>query len=253
MDLAQQKKNPNPLTDKLTRIRMVYSIAAAEIILLIAFIFWQPIYIRLTKGVWQRFGMHMPWTLSLDVHVTCAMIFFILITTQIILGLSQRRGNIANKIHPVLGKITLSFAPIFLAAAGWNVYARMNLEGQFDILPFTLFIATIIFIALFLLRGYLAIRKKNYLLHVDSMMGAFVLTAVAATVRFIMLIFYLIYHRLPETTDGFLLISSLALIANLALFYLLAGRIRQNIITILAMTTTVILIYSIFPWHYYAP
>lgn len=225
------------------RIRIVYAIAAIETSLLIIVVFIQPVFTRMAQNSWQRYGSLVEWTLSLDVHVALAIPFLILFMIQFSLGLLQKPGNLINKIHRTLGKIILLYTPIFLITSIWNVYVRVP-----PLLLQLLFYIVITSIAYFLIRGFIAIRQKNYLKHIDSMLGAFILSGIAATARLVYTVFYLKYGSLYVTTAAWLLITSLVLYSKLFLFYALAGRVKQNTSIILIQLLPIVLIFSFLPW-----
>lgn len=228
------------------RVRIVYGIACAETTLSIFLIFSQPMYVRVVHGIWQRWGNPFPWTLSLDVHVFTALIFLILMMWQVTLGLLQKPGNTANKIHPILGRIIFAYAVIFLSVAIWNIHVRVT-----NTLLFVVLYDVIFFIILFFINGYIAIRQKNYLKHVDSMVGVFIFSGVAAILRIIYIDFVLMYGHLPISNAFLFLITGSILVGKLFFYYALAGRLKYNIPIVFGMTASIIVIFTIFPWHLY--
>ncbi len=224
------------------RIRIVYAIAAAETSLLILLIFFQPVYMRLVYGIWDRYGSLLQWTLSLDVHVLLAIPFLLLLMMQFVLGFTQKPGHISNRFHRILGTFILLYTPIFLAVTVWNVAVRV----PYLVLQLTFYIV-IVSIVFFLIRGYRAVRNKNYLKHMDSMLGAFVLSGIAATARLVYPLYISIYGHIPLAAV-WLICTAVILYTKLFLIYALAGRLKQNILALLMQTIPIALIYIVLPW-----
>lgn len=236
MDVAQ----PMYLLTK--RVRIVYAIAAFETSLLILLVFMQPVYMKLVHGVWDRYGTQINPTLSLDVHVLFAIPFLLLVMLQIFLGFIQKPGHAANKLHRRLGSFLLLYTAVFLIITLWNLLVRID----YIVIQLGLFFI-IVYVVFFMLRGYRAIKYKDYLKHVDSMMGVFVLSGIAANSRLIGAIYLLIYGHIPNLAF-WSLISIAVIISKLLLIYALAGRLKQNILVCLMQVLPICLIYGLLPW-----
>ncbi|MCL9685642.1 DUF2306 domain-containing protein [Legionella maioricensis] len=231
-----------PMGSSNKRVRIVYAIATVETSLLILLIFMQPVYTRLVGGIWDRYGSLLKWTLSLDVHVLFAIPFLLLLILQFILGFIQKPGQVSNRIHRRLGLFILLYTPVFLAITIWNVSVRV----PYLLLQLT-FYFVIIYIVFFLIRGYRAIKNKDYLKHMDSMLGAFVLSGIAATARLVYPLYILIYGHIPISAI-WLISTAIFLYTKLFLIYALAGRLKQNILVWLMQAVPIFLIYVVLPW-----
>ena len=108
----------------------------------------------------------------------------------------------------------------------------------------------IVYMVIFLTRGYIAVRQKNYLKHMDSMLGAFIFIGIAATVRLVYFLFHVEYGYVPVSAAVLLFVSVMIIFFKLLLFYALAGRLKQNILLIAGQILTVVIIYTILPWHF---
>lgn len=246
MTLNAATEKPNNI---FARMKKVYFLATLEITLIIVLVFSRSLYHRFVYSSWELSSQHVEHVMALDCHVVTVLLFFFLMTAQIILGLFFKPGSIANKIHRLLGKILLCFSLVFIVAAAWNTATRefdntlINLTFYFDLL----------FISLFLTRGIIAIKKKDYLKHMDSMFGAYVVLGRAAIGRLLFFFLMIYYHGTDVPLSGatLMLMASLFTYLHLIIFYALAGRLKQNISLILFQLAIYGVIYTYYPWTFY--
>lgn len=232
-----------------TRMKTVYFLAALEITLIIILVFSRSLYHRFVYSNWELSSQHVEHVLALDCHVVTVLLFFFLMTAQFMLGLFLKPGSASSKIHRVLGKILLGFSIIFIAAAVWNTATRyfdntlINLTFYFDL----------VFISMFLARGVIAIKKKNYVKHMDSMLGAYVILGRAAIGRLLFFFLILYYHgkTVPLSGATLMLMASLFTYLHLIVFYALAGRLKQNFMLIAIQLAVYGVIYTYYPWTFY--
>jgi len=231
--------SPSPRSN---RVMMIYCIAAIETSLLIFSVFAQPMYSRLFQNNWIRYGTLLDWTLSLDVHVLVSVIFLLMMMLQVALGMLHASGSALGRWHRITGKILLGYSLIFFAATIWNVWDRVPI-----VLLQLNFYIVIAGLAAYFIRGLFAIRRKDYSTHIDSMIGAFVLTGVAASARLIYFLYYVVMGTTP-ISPLWLLITSSILYFKLFLIYGLAGRFKQNWKMIAIQFGLILLIYASLPW-----
>ncbi len=181
--------SPSPRSN---RVMMIYCIAAIETSLLIFSVFAQPMYSRLFQNNWIRYGTLLDWTLSLDVHVLVSVVFLLMMMLQVALGMLHASGSTLGRWHRTTGKILLGYSLIFFAATIWNVWDRVPI-----VLLQLNFYIVIAGLAAYFIRGLFAIRRKDYSTHIDSMIGAFVLTGVAASARLIYFLYYVFIGSIP--------------------------------------------------------
>lgn len=232
-----------------SRVKTVYFLAVLEITFIIVLVFSRSLYHRFVYSNWELSSQHVQHVMALDCHVVTVLLFFFLMTIQLMLGLFFKPGSIANKIHRLLGKILLGFSIIFIAAAAWNTATR-DFDNTLINLTFYL---DLIFISMFLARGVIAIVKKNYAKHMDSMLGAYVILGRAAIGRFLFFFLMLYYHDINVPLSGatLMLMASLFTYLHLIIFYALAGRLKQNIIPIVIQLAAYGIIYTYYPWTFY--
>ena len=231
--------SPSPRSN---RVMTIYCIAAIETSLLIFSIFAQPIYSRLFQNNWIRYGTLLDWTLSLDVHVLISIVFLLMMMLQVTLGMLHASGSPLGRWHRTIGKIILWSSPLFFASTIWNVWDRVPI-----VLLQLNFYIVIAGLAAYFIRGLFAIRRKDYSTHIDSMIGAFVLTGVAASARLIYFLYYVFMGTIP-ISPLWLLITSSILYFKLFLIYGLAGRLKQNWKMITIQFGLILLIYATLPW-----
>ena len=231
--------SPSPRSN---RVMMIYCIAAIETSLLIFSVFAQPMYSRLFQNNWIRYGTLLDWTLSLDVHVLVSVVFLLMMMLQVALGMLHASGSALGRWHRTTGKILLGYSLIFFAATIWNVWDRVPI-----VLLQLNFYIVIAGLAAYFIRGLFAIRRKDYSTHIDSMIGAFVLTGVAASARLIYFLYYVFMGTIP-ISPLWLLITSSILYFKLFLIYGLAGRLKQNWKMITIQFGLILLIYASLPW-----
>lgn len=227
------------------RIKIVYILAVIETSLLISLIFFQPVFTKLYTGHWNRYGMIVQETKSLNYHVLFAVPYLFFFIFQFIFGFLQNKWPLFKQLHRYWGRFILAYTPIFLILTIWNVKVRV----PYLLLELTFHI-TVINIAYFLIRGFWAIKNKKILIHVESMLGAFILSGIAATARLVYFV-YLYFFNQPPLTALWLLLASAILYLKLAFVYGLAGRLRQNYIILVCQTLPLILIYIFLPWPKY--
>ena len=236
---VKQTTTPAPRSN---RVMKIYCIAAIETSLLIFSVFAQPMYSRLFQNNWIRYGTLLDWTLSLDVHVLVSVVFLLMMMLQVALGMLHASGSALGRWHRTTGKILLGYSLIFFAATIWNVWDRVPI-----VLLQLNFYIVIAGLAAYFIRGLFAIRRKDYSTHIDSMIGAFVLTGVAASARLIYFLYYVFMGTIP-ISPLWLLITSSILYFKLFLIYGLAGRLKQNWKMITIQFGLILLIYASLPW-----
>lgn len=232
---------------KFERAKLVYSVGVIAIASLLFFVFSQAIYNRVVYGFWERYGLQLKPSLitALDIHVIISVLFMLLLSLQFFLGLSQKKGNLANRRHPVLGKTALLSAPIFLVAAAWAVQAR----AFDDLLVELALYSGLLFIGIFFVQGYLAIKQHDYMKHLDSMVSAYFLISIAGLFRFVYYLIFSVYGRCPITETALAFFSFLVLYISLFVFYALAGRLKENWLLISFQIVFYLSIFWYFPWQ----
>jgi hypothetical protein len=226
------------------RAGIVYFLALLETTFLTLLVFAKPIYDRIELGIWQRYNITLEWTLSLDLHVILASTLTLLFLFQGILIFIQKPGQI-SKLFSRFYSIIILFSLLFCIDASWNVYLRIStLERQM------VFYFLLIFVEIFLIRGYLGLKNNDYMKFLDSFIGAFILMGVAAIFRLLVPI-YILTFGLPSWTQNFqnqLLLSAGVLIyLKLFLIYAIAGRLQQNTLIVFLQAYAIILIFAFLP------
>jgi hypothetical protein len=234
--------NPMGIANK--RVGIVYFIALLETALINLLVFAKPIYDRIELGYWQRYNIILEWTFSLDLHVIFASSLMLALLFQSILIFIQKPVQIAKTFSRFYLTIII-YSLFFCLVASWNTYVRIStIERQM------LFYFLLIFMEFFLIRGYLALKNKDYMKFLDLFIGAFIILGVAAIFRLLVPAYILIFG-LPSWTQSFqnhlLLSAGLFVYIKLFLIYGLAGRFQQNSLIIFLQLISILLIFAFLP------
>lgn len=215
------------------RMLKVYRFAFFEVAILFVIAFSQTIYKKIVYGVWEQHGLILERSWGLDMHVLTAVIFVLLFLSQVMFGIFQGKNQTFVKFHINLGRFLVVFTFIFLPMAIWAVKARSFNTFSIE----SAFYMDVVFIAIFVIKGVIAIKQKRYFDHIDSMLGAFMVAARSAMFRVTYVGLVAIYGYAPMKLGTTTFVVNLMLYSNMFLFYFLAGRWKENRVMVLSQVT----------------
>ncbi|MCA9719134.1 MAG: hypothetical protein H6713_16570 [Myxococcales bacterium] len=227
-------------------------------VVMVLFIFAEPTIARLTEGAWKRGHFVFENTVSLDSHAAFGYLFVLLFVTQSVLGFSLLRRARLVSAHRALGRVfVFGAAPLFIAIGVWMILDRgLGLPPERTVVFRRDAIALIIeliqvmtLVAIFLGRGWLAIRRRRLTAHVDAMMAAFISAAMIAGIRLVYAVIWM-FGDSPFTVSGVYFITAALTTLELAAAFALVGRLRENRFALaLVAGSTVLVIVAASPWY----
>lgn len=230
--------------EALNRVKKVYAYFFVAMNLIILSVFFEPTLRRIVEGIWVRGRFNFAWTLSLDIHALVSYAFLLLVSVQVFFGYKQAKRPSFRQSHSRLGYFLFYFLfPAFILANIWVVLDRsltIPLEESvgFRVSPtFTaiLMLEVPVFLTWFTIRGFYALKQRDIVTHVDSILGAFMYAGIVAVLRFLYSIIWATRGTSPLSGVAMGFLSIAVVTGSLALAYYLAGRLRQNKITLLAI------------------
>ncbi len=234
----------------INRAKKVYQFFFIELIGIIILVFLEPTFQRVIEGVWARFRLIFVWTLSLDVHAVIAYLFLILFMVQLFWGYQQTKNSGLKQYHARLGYFLMYvIIPFFILAGAWAVLDRATTIPSEESVMFrsnvTLtvigMIHILVFLAWYTIRSFTALKQNDILMHIDSVLGIFMMASIVAVIRFMHFVFQILPEGSPFTVAGLFFITMPFILGQLALAYYLTGRLRQNRVPLLAQTFVVII------------
>lgn len=230
-------KTPKKKTTPFARAKKHYTLFMVLLTLVVVFAFLEPTLKRLLEGSWTRGKFNYVWTLSLDVHALMGYGFLLLFCVQYALGFFPPKKPSWRGAHKLFGRLILFvFIPAFAIANIWLVMERSStIPSESSVIfrqyrPMIRFIMYQLlgFFLFFLARSYWAIRKRDVLLHVDSIVLAYTFAAAVAIMRLFYFLFWLIRGGSPFSLPGMYFLSAAFVLLLFLVLFSLVGRLKEN-------------------------